>query len=1192
MDRVVANVVLSAWVAVLATGCVGLPPPPDPVRVEPAWGYRDDDTPVRIVGTSFFPSLDVPALGPDDGPDDGFSVELRATGRDAVPLVGVRLDDLNTLVGVVPRGLVPGAYDVAVRAPSGLVGVEPVAFEVRGTRVERVRLDVEAVRYEVFEEAPVRVRLVDADDAPVEEDLPVVLTLRRSDGAPFSGTARVEGLEDPVRSVSGAVVTLRGRLGDDGTAVVLPLLQSPGDLEVDVAVDDEAARIAGDDLRIAFTRGTSLEVRVTLPSPDFATVAGEPFPALLELVDQFGNVATDASATVAVTDSCASFATGVRIDGSEDVTLIPTAATETTRCATNRVVVSGAGVSGVSESFRVTPGEAVGLDVVAGPVTMEAGEVVSAFVGAVDAWGNLAAWSGEVVVLDDDVGGIGDASCGEPGDLAFCTATLVRAGPRRLVVSSREGLVGTSNPVTVRPGAPVRLEAAPALTWEAGVAEVVAPWAADAWGNVVPEVVVDPFDVQALDPAQEIACAPTVGGVLACRLFTATPSTSVTLSAAVGPESGDGPSVLTGSVGPIQVRHGAFDAVDVTPDRTTVTAGDSVSLALRARDAWGNTCDAVPPPAVRLDDSLGVSPGVAASLDVALGFDGTASVDLPLYVAGVTAIVARVGGAEVGRSPPITVLGGPPERLLVEWLSPWAWVGEPVGVRVAAVDAYENRSFLDGVTIDLVSRVGLGEPVALPMVAGVATGAFVFERWSLDDALVAEVREAPSLDGASVDRMLLRRCGSGPVVDVRFAGLPYARACTDADGEVRIAGDFAASRPASGGAVARYGLALDGEPAVAVTPRVATATRRVGVRALRAAVQQTDGCGDEVVTSAFLGPDDGGAVGPLEVRVLGVGDVAAPSPGVQVQISGATTCHGLPASGATLRVRSDRGAIVGATPSGAGLEVLADARGEASFAIDLSGDDSGGGSRVSVAAPSGAAIGWSDHVVAGDRRLPTVIAQEPEGATATSFDAITVTFSEPLHPESVSPSAVRLVGAAERPVSLALVGGGRTLVVRVDSPIPADVGASALVLDPSLRDLAGLPLDGAWTGAAGRYTGYFGEPGSPVLVTRCEVDRPVLRPDGDPGSVPEEGDSATLSFAADGLPAWWHVEVRDALGGVVAARQLRGTGGSGQWTWDARDLTGRVVGTGPYSVSVAAENASGSRANACARSVVVDLVEP
>jgi hypothetical protein len=291
-----------------------------------------------------------------------------------------------------------------------------------------------------------------------------------------------------------------------------------------------------------------------------------------------------------------------------------------------------------------------------------------------------------------------------------------------------------------------------------------------------------------------------------------------------------------------------------------------------------------------------------------------------------------------------------------------------------------------------------------------------------------------------------------------------------------------------------------------------------------------------------------------------------------------------------LRVRTDRGALLDASPTGAGLVLDLDATGSGAVTLDASEVRTGGEARVGFTSPSAGAAGEVRVQLTGDDRLPTVWAQTPSGPTEGLVDTVVLTFDEPLLASTVQPGSFFLEGPFAGGVGSASLVAHDRVELGLTTAVDASAGAWTITATAALRDLSGNRLDGAFTGGPGPWVGPFGAVLAPVDAVSCEVDPARFRPDGDPG-VGEEADQALLSIQSASAPAWWVVSVRDA-GGVLVARERRvPVGPLDVWAWDGRDVDERVVDDGAWTLSVEPVDALGNRGAACSVVVVVDNEE-
>ena len=1171
--------------------CTAPAPVPDPVRMEPSWGVSSEDTRVRVIGTGFYPSLSVDAIGSaEPDVDDGFAVFLKATGdaeAEEVPLGGVTWVDLNTVQGDVRAVLAAGVYDVRVVSPAGTSGTEFAAYTVRSTRVDRISLEIDSVTHEVFEEAAVTITLLDPSGEPVTENLGVRVTVLAPDGEP-DVTFRTESFVSLTNLPDGA--GFEGDVGSDGTATFYPAARVPGEYTIRVEAIDEIERVREDDVVLAWSRGSNLSVLVDLPDASFRTTAGSPFTATLTLVDQFGNPAPDAVASAFVTDSCGRWFEAVVIEGSEDVTAMPTVATGTDTCAMEQLLVSGtggSGITGASAPFQVDPGPLARFDVVAPGGTVVAGDQVATFVTARDAYGNLVPWLGTVTSITDGFGGVPTFAC-VPGSPTFCTATVTRAAPVvRLVVTDGAGVQGTSGPFQVAAGQPTALQLEDdGLPWVAGEPVALQLLAEDVYGNLVSTAQFGIDDVTATSSTGDVVCGEVLG-VLACVLTTATPSTTVEVSMPVARQAGATPVVIAGSLVDVAVHNGALAQVVVAAQAGTVRAGEPLPLSLTGRDAYGNAYVVQTDPVVALTDVGGTVLPDSVSLDA----QGLAEVDVRFTRAGTTTVRAWQQGALLGTSGSIVVTPADAASLRVDVVAPWVEVGVDVDVRLELVDAYGNRVSEDFVA-DVVSRQNKAPDVALPVTNGVAVGSLAWAAWDLGDVLDVFPQSRPLLVGESAPVAVFERCTvSGPTLSMLFDGALQGRVCLDdVTGQGSLEADFSGSSPSPGQSILRYGTATADDDGVAATPLRDVMVQGGGEHVVRGFVMQGNGCGTTVTRKVFAGFDDGGAVGPLTVDpVAAFLDIDGPT-STSVRVVGGTTCRGDAAAGAPVFVRSTRGVITGATSTGSGWSVSLDNAGLGVFGLDVSGSSQGGSAHLVAWSQGEEAFGSEGLPIFGDAHAPVVWSQSPEGAVAGAVSQVRVRLSEVVDAASVAAADIRVLGPSARVVTASVAPSGLEIVLDLDSPADPQPGGWSVVLPHTITDLEGNPLAGTWGAPGVTYTGFFGAAATIDPVSTCAVDTSVFRPDGDDG-VGEDADEVVLSYGASSAPAWWVVDVRTAEGVTVLHTQRVPTGTSDVWAWNGRDVTGAVVPAGTYTLSVASKGSNGNLGAACVRAVEVELVE-
>lgn len=856
----------------------------------------------------------------------------------------------------------------------------------------------------------------------------------------------------------------------------------------------------------------------------------------------------------------------------------PTEATGTSGCAHDRLGVVGAGVIGQSADFEVEPGAHAGFSVLASPSLVTAGESLNAFVTPVDAWGNTTTWTGTITAVDDG-GGVDSFVC-EPGPVVVCAVRVLRAGlARTLTLTDDLGKQGTSNPYRVSPGLASVLGVTPdTLHLEAGRPTGITFSLADSFGNEVTDAAVDLSDLAIDDPRHEASCV-LGGDGLRCALFTATDATSLSVAATVQ-LAPSGTLRLQGSTAPLDVFNGPLASAVVQPDATRVRAGVPLGVGVQALDAWGNAYLA------RDDDDLWLTDltGSLTPVGLTLGADGSGRADVVLSRAGRTALIAFRGDTAYGVSPSIDVDAADAVGLAVTLDTPWVFVGDAVTVRVEALDAFGNRARHDE-NILVSSDAGLVSAPSLPMFNGLAVGAISWTASRASDVLRAVSGEGGGFSGASAPVLVARRCAPGPTIDVTLAGGSDV-VCRDALGDASVSASFVGSSPASGAAITVRGVReVGGDAVYGAAPVQVLPVHGDGRHTLRTLVAQDDGCGVEGTEVVWIGADDGSVVGPVMVSVApDILDLDGTQT-ASVQVADAVTCRGTPAAGASLHLRTTRGALPGLLPTGGGLRLLLDGAGAGTTTLDVQDDLTGGVG--AVVAWDDAASGGASFEVLGDHQLPEVWTQDPKGPLSLVTDQIVVEFSEPIDPITVELAGVEVQGApALGVVSLDLSEGGRVLTLSLDSTVGLTSSGWVLLLGDTFADLYGNRLAGGWDGQPRLYEGLFGGTDATDPINSCSVDVLAFAPDGDDGDA-EHADQASLAFSSASSPAWWVVSVQAEDGSVIRQHHVPPSARFGVWSWDGRDVDGAIVDDGTYTLSVRAEGARGGLGAPCARDVEV-----
>lgn len=1133
----------------VAVACAPAPPAPELHTVSPGWGWTGEATDIAIVGKRLYPDV----LVGDPG-DAQFESSFRVFLQTDPPteLSAVQFVDTSTLAAEVPPGVAPGTYDLRVVTPAGAEATLDAAFRVTQTRADHLAFVVDRVGYDVTELASVGLRLSDPDGATVAQPMLVQLRAESADGA-TSLSFDADALDNQQALDDGSGVF--GNLHPDGTATLLFRSAYAQDLTLTLTSVEDPAITAASTL-LSFSPGVPDHIELTVP--EAPVTAGESIDVGIVVRDAAGNAVDASGLRVLVYEECGAVRQSVDLLQAGPYPIQLTAA-----CAGNRLHALGLGVEeAVSDAFDVLPGPIDGYAVRAAPSTVVAGSgVLAVQVDALDAYGNALPEHAATLWLTDSVGGLApDRYRCDPfvGGQTVCVASPLRAGASVVVAATDElGRSGYAPPIAVVADAPVLASVsvgAPVV--EAGDVFSVAVSVEDAWGNAV---VYDPDAVVVEDDTGTLACTPTADGNFACSVTASDPGDVITVSVLD----------LVATSAPLVVTNAALARADVAVASTSVTAGQTLNATVRGYDTYGNAyTTAVSASAVSVSDTLGGAAPVTAALDGA----GSATVTLVPTAAGQDVLVASAGGVELGRSTPVTVLAASAAGLEVDGPS-WADVDAGVPLAVRLVDAYGNTvSDQDG-TID-ASLPGCSD----------ASGDLRDGEASIDLACSAASLEAVATvtDGSFVAEsapidVLDFACADGPIASLEIDGGDVAVACL-------VAGAATLTVDASGSVVGASTLTawhLDDGASGDVRTTAAPSLIEyevAGAHAVELVVADAAACGSTASAAAYVGNDDGSAVGPVTVT---------PSNG-SVRSTGSTSvalaaldCTGDVAGGAEVYVWADLGAVAG-TSTGAGTTVTLDAAGVGSTLWAFS-TGYAGQATIQVSSADGAGFGSATVTVTDDSVRPTVVDVTPAGTTSGTVTDVVVTFSEPMLASSLTTTAVTLSGpSGSIPVTVSVSADGETLTVTPSSAVDASSGTYTVAVSAAARDSAGNRLSGDYSGNASAWSAVFGAVSSSVPAGSCTIGASAFRPDGDDGP---DADADTIEVALSGTPTWWALAVTDVDGTAVRRTQLDGA--STSLSWDGRGDDGRVVAEGTYTVRVSALDADSNSEDRCTADVAL-----
>lgn len=323
------------------------------------------------------------------------------------------------------------------------------------------------------------------------------------------------------------------------------------------------------------------------------TIAGDQFMVTVSAIDALGNVATGYGSSIQFTSS------DVQAGLPANYTFTPEDAGSHTFVVTLKSagprfisVRELGGTASGGATVNVTPGDVASLALAGGSGAIGVARPIT--IVALDNFGNnISAYTGTVHVTSSDPAAVLPADVALVNGVATVNVTLMTVGTQTITATdvNDSSITGTiSSDAT--PPVPARfvVEGFPAST--AGVAQNFTVTVRDTIGQLatgfVGTVYFSSSDIQAGLPASYNFTAADGGR----HTFTATLKTAGAQSLSVRDSSGS----LTGSQAGIQVTAAAFASYRLSvpnlPDskgHILLTAGEDISLTVRATDAYGNT---------------------------------------------------------------------------------------------------------------------------------------------------------------------------------------------------------------------------------------------------------------------------------------------------------------------------------------------------------------------------------------------------------------------------------------------------------------------------------------------------------------------------------------------------------------------------------------------------------------------------
>lgn len=1251
LSTLLACVGLMALVGGGLVGCNANPLSSSVIDVQPRQLSAQKTETITLTG-HFYPLITLSASTGVEQENRNFYAALHKSSSDntsedvVYPLQNLRFQTAETLLGETPVGLSGGSYRLEVRDPSGVAISVPsdLLIEVPDVQADHASLSATSRYLPVGGSITLTAGLVNTDGSVAQN------SAERIELFIYSVAAEITAWEGPGLTYSEILDDQNTRIGlhvqaltnDQGIISVtltnsqvesflvksytpeLPhyepdqsfnviglssnyeqmLVLLPGQTVADVSESCIGTEESGSEGEVAPTED-ALEFR-----------AGSPFDVRVQAVDTNCQPVEALSASFELLDAMTGEPAPLFIPGATSMELKDGAwlgylqyddLTET------RLVAIGPDQKyAFSSPFSIVPGEARGLVVTLLEVpeggALQAGSPFIIQAVQLDAYDNPVPFDQNATfTLDDDTGTLHYGHWlldGATVTFAGSYITKATTGTRIRVnqVGGKQG-VSVAYPVLAGPAAGLLVTppSAPVIageTFDLGVAVV------DIWKNPVPGTIADQVGLQAqlfvegqaIESPQSLLLSDGQG------VYTNVLNT-VTGAAWLGVSSDDLQLEAQGEPFEVTNNEAVTFKVDVCPDQGAGcqwTAGLESPLALTAYDAFGNL-------AIDFSGSV-VLTSNQETLDPAdytiTGFEnGTVLTTRFLTRAGDTELTATSGPA-VGRSPTFTVLPGAARGYAFRDTQRLYWRNEPFILQVAAVDAYDNQVTTANERIYLQDKAGGlafagSDPprfgIVVTLEAGLATAEVVLTKGGHEDEFSTTVNNVAYT--SSSFEVYDRSCSPTLAPALSANGrTDQATVClvnhvgSGVSGRVEFA---VSSTPALKSFLLLYGddTGVSGNKNVSLTHDYGAAGRFEA----ELYVADENFCASDVGIPIYVGPDDGSALGPMQLiasntTLLASSDLETGQSAVTLQ---ALDCQGdAAASQEFITLISDLGGLLNGDDSDAllGNQLKLDRRGMLQFDYSVADEPYGGAATLVAVSETGLAEGTQQFTITNDLVPPFVLTFSPLGRVVEAVSELRVRFSEPLRGgDALQFPAITVVSMLQGSLPIAsrtLEEGGRELILTLAEPVRLDTQSDIVTVTlpsarnvASLTDLDGNRLDGNWSGLAedsgDPFIYRFGSaPVTPFSATlnRCEITPTVFSPDGRDGT---QAEAATVRLEADISSSRPLKAVAFKVADTKTNQEVdwnflglkqSSTSVQASFQWDGTGLDGRVLPNGNYSI--------------------------
>ena len=520
----------------------------------------------------------------------------------------------------------------------------------------------------------------------------------------------------------------------------------------------------------SFTVNPASVTRLQISSLSSTTVAGVPMSFVVTALDAYDNIVTNYSGTVVITSSD----TQATLPASSTLTNGVGTLSATLKTAGSKTFTASDGTRSITSSaVTVSPAPASQLVITGAPASVIAGASSSLTVTAKDPYGNTAtSYGGTISFTSTDPAAVLPASSALVSGQKTFSFTLKTTGSRTLSLTDGT-FSATSSSISVTAGAFSTAQSTVTLSSgsvTAGSQITATLTVLDAYGNAAPTGL--PALSGIAFNVSSVGGTGTFGSVSTSStgVYTASFTGTIAGSAVIGATISGGAAQNTASV---TVNPGPATQLSLSSTPALATAGSAFSVAVTAKDYYGNTATAYAGSvSFSSTDSAAILPA-SSTLS-----SGVGSFSFTLKTAGSKTITASGGSFSV-TSGAIPVGAAAPSQFTFTTPAS-ATAGTAFSVTLASFDAYGNActNFTGTATFTSSDSASvLPSPVAL--VAGTKTVSVTLKTAgsktiSATSGSVAGTSSGITVNPGAIASLSFGSPGAQPTPTVNYTTLPFS----------------------------------------------------------------------------------------------------------------------------------------------------------------------------------------------------------------------------------------------------------------------------------------------------------------------------------------------------------------------------------------------------------------------------------